>query len=258
MIVSDNISSLKELCSAYPEAIYQVSLFRDNLLTLEEIMLINRIIIGCSKFAYSKLEFTIYKTTPKKELAAFELLKQLSSNTLNQFSQSTIREKLYPEIQNIDKSDLSDLFKIFLETRYIQNIDLTKLTKKRGRPSKKTDSKKPGIKSYYQESDYHKKLKQVITKPNVRHLIFTYLLESNVIRLYLYKIYLYIFKELKIKKTFSNDIIHLKEGYIILNKNNINKLSKRLVQIQLMNRNWQQSDPLYDHFYISGGLYYFS
>jgi hypothetical protein len=136
-----------------------IDLYKNKRLTIEEIMLINRILIGCTKLAYSKSESRSYKNTPKKELVALDLLKQLSFNTLNQFRQSEIREKLRAEIQNIDKSDLSDLLNILLKTGIIQKTNLPKSTKKRGRPSQKTDSKKPGPKSYYEESEYHKKTK---------------------------------------------------------------------------------------------------
>jgi hypothetical protein len=93
-------------------------------------------------------------------------------------------------------------------------------------------------------------------KPIARHLIFIYLLESNVIQSYLYKVCLYILRE--IKKIFPNDTVNLRQEPMILNKNNIHKLAKKMAQTQLRKRNWQEPDPLYDNFYINGGIYYYS
>ena len=104
----------------------------------------------------------------------------------SKFRPSNIRKKLPDENKDIQSADLSDIL------RSLSNINLITKTAKdarrRGRSSSKDSEDEPserGIHSFYQPTEYLESLKQVISKPVARKLIFSFLLESKLIHKWL-------------------------------------------------------------------------
>jgi hypothetical protein len=103
---------------------------------------------------------------------------------------------------------LSDILKSLSVTNIVTKIEPDTVSdingrKKRGRrrASEEIDTCKTGPKSFYQSSEYLKTLKDVISKPIARELIFSFLLESKLIYKWLDFICRYSFYLLKFGKT---------------------------------------------------------
>jgi hypothetical protein len=176
-------------------------------LTADDWLVISRIIIGCSKLVYDSYRYLdnnnsrqkrLFKTSKKQVafLSSFANLREMAEvNPI--FRPSDIRRKLPEDVQNIQWSDLSRMFKIL--ERYSVITKTGKNVRRRGAPSKKSNDlpEEPGPKSYYQTTVHFEKLKKVLDKPEARKLIFSLLMESKLIYRY-WKVkalsYLYVLK----------------------------------------------------------------
>ncbi|HJT49340.1 MAG TPA: hypothetical protein VJ729_14240 [Nitrososphaeraceae archaeon] len=185
--------SVPPLFKEYPSYAYMYAIEKGQLLTLEEKILINRILIGCSKLIYSsylqgaKNTAKAYSKLSKKDLASTYSIIHLTMRVKDRskFRPSNIRKKLPEENKDIQPADLSDILKSLSSINLVTKTQ--KDTRKRGSPSKngQEDPSERGMHSFYQPAEYFEVLKQVIAKPMARKLIFGFLLESNLIHKWL-------------------------------------------------------------------------
>jgi hypothetical protein len=180
----------KESPSSYA---YMYAIEKGKLLTLEEKILTNRILIGCPKYVYSicakgaKQSAKEASKLSKKDLAYTSSFSHLTTEVKDRskFRPSAIRNKLPDQNKDIQPADLSRILKSLSNINLITKTQ--KNTRKRGSPSKNSqeDPSERGMHSFYQPTEYFEALKQVIAKPMARKLIFAFLLESNLIRRWL-------------------------------------------------------------------------
>jgi hypothetical protein len=181
------------LFKGYPSYAYMYIIEKGQILTLDEKILINRILIGCPKYVYSlyaqgakKAAKEVSKPS-KKDLAYTYSFSHLTTRVKDtpKFRPSTIRNKLPDENKDIQPADLTDILKSLSNVNLITKTE--KDTRKRGSPSKNSeeDPSERGMHSFYQPTEYLEGLKQVIVKPAARRLIFLFLLESNLIHKWL-------------------------------------------------------------------------
>jgi hypothetical protein len=184
---------------------YMYAIEKVQLLTLEEKILINRILIGCSKLILTSYFKDVKKTAKtrskpsKKALVStysiIDLIMKVKDRS--KFRPSNIRKKLPDENKDIQSADLSDILKSLSDMNLITKTQ--KDARKRGSPSKDSEYEagERGIHSFYQSTEYFVSLKQVISKPVVRMLIFSFLLESKLIYRWLDHVCLLTFYMLK-------------------------------------------------------------
>jgi hypothetical protein len=150
---------------------YMYAVNKGQLLTLEEMIIIHRILIGCSKLVYSshlkgaKHSAKALSTPSTKSLVSISSILKLNStdqDETNKFRPSDLRRKLPDDIKNIQAADLSDIL------NNLSNLNLVTKTKrdpwKRGAPPRASEGSKsePGRQSFYQQTEYLKTLKGVI------------------------------------------------------------------------------------------------
>jgi hypothetical protein len=111
--------SVPPLFKEYPSYGYMYAIEKGQLLTLEEKILINRILIGCSKYVYSLCAQSAKKAAKelsklsKKDLAYTYSFSHLTTRVKDRpkFRPSTIRKKLPDENKYIQSADLSRILK---------------------------------------------------------------------------------------------------------------------------------------------------
>lgn len=256
---------------------YMYAIQKGQLVTLEEMIIINRILIGCSKLVVSsyvagarKRARALSKPTTKRLVSITSILKLNRTDKYENknFRPSDLRRQLPDEIKNVQAADLTDTL------RYLSNLNMVTKTKrdrgKRGAPprSSKKDLSQPGRQSFYQQTEYIKKLKQTVAKSIVRKLLFSFLLESNLIHKWLEFQCLLAFYLLKF-----NDINTIRKigkavniiGEESKNENlyrNVNQYDdrklKRLANRQaiLILKRFKEHEELFTSLYINGGLYF--
>ena len=291
MLLDDNIdNSVQEpLIKRYPYLefpfLYQ-EIKRDNGIDLEDLILINRILVGCTKLTYEKkidfLKSGLYKSelSPKssrKSIGSLQTFQHLlNKNNENSFRANNIRQIFDQEIQNISSADLSKILRIFKKVGAIDKTKTKGSAIPRGRPRNNVESQKiSGPKEhYYSETDYLSKLKKLITNPKVRIAIYSILLESNILREYLkYSVLhaLYQLKSQDLDSTLKNDKVvckldeqsvnemkfrlsDLHRSLLSSDKKQIEKIAQTIV-LDYMRRQEFYND-FYDLFYLTGGLYF--
>lgn len=163
-------------------------IFKDNLLTLEDFMVIHRVLIGCTKMLYS-IEIRFYND--KKGVFIPSLKKHAGQSVYNivnngnkntHFSQTQLQSTLLGEVRNIDRSDLYDVLKQYKNIRVLQKEN--NLKRHRGKPSIE-DSKLTRRNSIYSADPYFISLNKTLDKIEARVIIFGCLFESNLLTRYL-------------------------------------------------------------------------
>lgn len=188
MLLSTNTQDLETLGKLYPEMTCLAMIYKDSLLTLEDFMVINRILIGCTKVVYSaEIHFYNEKTgvfnpSLKKHVgkSLYDIVKNEYNNT--HFSQTQLQSKLHGDVRNIDRSDLHDVL-----NQYKRIHILTKennLERPRGRPSIE-NSKLTHRNSIYSSDPYFVSLNETLDKMEARVILYGYLDESNLLTRYL-------------------------------------------------------------------------
>jgi hypothetical protein len=147
--------------SLYP---YMYIIEKAQILTLEDKILINRILIGCPKFIYSlcaqgaKKTAKAYSKPSKKDLAYTYSFSHLTTRVKDRpkFRPSTIRKNLPDENKDIQSADLSDILKSLSKINLITKTQ--KDARKRGSPSKNSEDEpsERGMHSFYQPTEYLK------------------------------------------------------------------------------------------------------
>lgn len=181
----------------------------DDALTYDDRLLIDKIIIGSATL--------ISNITSNQKNYARARSNQQSKSLVNawiltnlplilekkpRFRPSDIRKMLPENMKNIQSADLTDRLNYLITAKILVKVDKEELKeskqKKWGRPSKgDNDTDEPGPKFFYQASNYYNDLKILLAKPKARELIYTSLLQSNL----LYKLAKYIeLQSLRIKK----------------------------------------------------------
>jgi hypothetical protein len=135
--------SVPPLFKGSPSYGYMYSIEKGQLLTLEEKILIDRILIGSSKLIYSsylqgaKRTAKAYCKLSKKDLASTYSITHLIMRVKDRskFRPSTVRKKLPDENKNIQSADLSDILQSLSKINLIAKTQ--KDARKRGSPSKK-------------------------------------------------------------------------------------------------------------------------
>jgi hypothetical protein len=192
------------------------AIYKGHLLTLEDMIIIHRILIGCSKLIYdsnikgAKILAREDSSISKKLLAYISVASYHFTTNTDTFKRrpSDYRSSLSEAIKNIQASDMSDIFKSLSITNMVTKTGKDSVSdingrKKRGRRrvTDEIEPSKPGRKSFYQSSGYLKALKSVISMPIARDLIFSLLLEAKLIYKWLDFVCLYRFYLLKFGKT---------------------------------------------------------
>ena len=268
--------SAPSLFNDSPSYAFVYAIEKGQLLTLEEKILINRILIGCSKLIYSVYTQDAKKTakalsrTSKKELASTYSTIHLTMRVKDRpkFRPSNIKKKLPEDNKDIQPADLSDILKSLSNINLITKTQ--KETRKRGSPSKNSDDEpsERGRHSFYQPTEYLEKLKQISAKPIARILIFSFLLESKLIHKWLdfhCLLALYISKfstidniknidravgmipdELKIEK--------LHKDTASLNDEKLEELAHKFAVSAL--QHFEEYEEMFINLYIIGGIYF--
>jgi hypothetical protein len=148
-----------------------------------------------------------------------------------------------------------------------------KVKSKRGRkPSIGNDNPPPGVKSYYQHSDYFEIIKKIISDNRARALIFFLLAESKLIHRFLYNNISLIMYIIKFDENALNTIhnaIYLKE--IKMDFSELHEQLKNLDEKSLeasinimavkktneLAKNIKDDDPILFSLFLFGGLYYY-
>ena len=255
---------------------YMFAIEKGQLLTLEEKILINRILIGFSKliltsnFKDAKKTAKAYSKPSKKDLASTYSIIDLTMRVKDRskFRPSNIRKKLPDENKDIQSADLSDILKS------LSNINLITKTqkdaKKRGSPSKNSENEtsERGMHSFYQPTEYLESLKQVISKPVARKLIFSVLLESKLIHKWLdfnCLLALYISKfsnkdNIKnidravgiIQDQLENEKLHNK--MTSLDDKQLEEIAHKFAVLAL--QHFKEYEEMFTNLYIMGGIYF--
>jgi hypothetical protein len=183
LIISKRDASLSEMQKQYLTMGDLARAIERELLTIEDLLLIHRILIGCTKVAIevsNRASKTVKQVTGRK-LVSMSVEERLS--TINgKFRPSEIRTVIPENLRNIDYSEISDILKIFVNQEWLQKSSPAKA--KRGRPSTH-NSNTVGKKSYYSETDYFQTVKKIISRTEIRRILFLSLFESRVSQIFL-------------------------------------------------------------------------
>ncbi len=195
MSYSDKFSvpALFKECPSYG---YMYAIHRGHLLTTEDMIIIHRILIGCSKLvSVSRIEYAKKAAKRVSKLSRKELVYLSSVINLtmtvkgtDKFRPSDLRTRLPDHIKNIQAADLSGILKSLCKITVLMKTERD--TGRRGSPLKESQGLKsqPGSKSFYQPTEYLDTLKQVITKSIARKLLFAFIVESKLIHNWLHYI----------------------------------------------------------------------
>jgi hypothetical protein len=170
--------------------------------TVEDLLTIDRILVGCSKLITYYFQrrlvpdhVKLLSGAQKKRLVGTFLLGYFAklAKGKQKFRQSTIRNSLPEEVRNISKSDLSRILRTLVDWNIIVPTKEDKRNK--GAPNQKSMElyEFGGSKSLYEPSEYLMTLKRVVSKPQVKKLIHSMLFESNLLYRYLRRIALLFF-----------------------------------------------------------------
>ena len=280
-MVSDKVQSLDELCQKYGEFSFLVGGVKHHELTLEDFALINRILIGCTKLAYIHKQECIDLYTSGGHLGSRKLFGGIlafdyvlnfgKSNSV--FRPKDIRASFPEYIQNLSFTDLSRILRNMKKTRLIKTA--MRPDKKVGRP-RQEERGTPKTKFYYTKSDYLLSLKNLITKPLVRSILFSILLESKVIQRYLEYTCLFVLYEIKfsglehalktleVTERLDSKILSIYKKNLsnltkIVNKSEpkrIKSIAHKMANEQLRLRDFK-NDSLYNYYYVMGGIFYY-
>ena len=245
------------------------------LLTIEDLILIHRILIGCTKVAIevsNRASKTVKQVTGRK-LVSMSVEERLS--TINvKFRPSEIRTVIPENLRNIDYSEISDILKIYVNQEWLQKSSPAKA--KRGRPSTHTNSKTVGKKSYYSETDYFQTVKKIISRTEIRRILFLSLFESRVSQIFLtsatlhmlatfrrrgiedhMKIYDLVAKQFGVSlKPGEEDLISsLRDDILSLKDDDLEIVAGLKAKEWLTKTNFE-TDSLFLQFYLLGGMSY--
>jgi hypothetical protein len=272
---------LELLGKLYPEMEWLAVIFKDNLLTLEDFMVINRILIGCTKVVYgAEIHFYeekigIFNPSLKKHAAEslYGILKNEYKNT--HFSQTQLQKKFHGDVRNIDRSDL---FNVLTQYRNIHVLTKEKnLKRPRGKPSTE-DSKLTHRNSIYSSDPYFISLNETLDKMPVRVLLYGYLFESYILRRYSDVCHYAKLRQLKVLGAYKM-IYNIKRSGISAEKDlealhlKLNQRYKELIKLddkELIEISRRQTEVVFElnkpdpwnkvwckEFFLSGGLSYY-
>lgn len=238
-------------------------------------VIINRILIGCSKLvlsSYTKGAKGSAKKAPKpsqKDLSLLSLVANISANLegKNKFRPFYFRKRLPEDIKKMQSADLTRMLNVSVRTNILKKTQNE--ARKRGGPSKDDNSANiTGRKSFYQYSEYLQALYQVVNKPSARELIFAFLLESKVIHKWLDFICLFALYQLKFSDSEIIDKVHktsnlpvqqlqnLREKVIRADDEKIKEVAHKLAVNVL--RSFEKNVEFFTNLFVMGGIYFYS
>jgi hypothetical protein len=281
LIVSDKVQSLEELFQKYPEVPFALDGIKHGSLTLEDFLLINRILIGCTKLMYFHKadchDLYVSKKGPESRksfagLLAFDTILRMGTSD-SVFRAKNVRTGFPEDVQKISYSDLSRIL------RMLKRVKLTDQqrppNKKSGRP--KSDEKRSHETNfYYSKSGYLLLLEKLITKPLARSILISLLVEAKVIQRYIEYSCLYALYEIKffglsyvLRTLQAREKLDTKQmaGYEknlsvfakIVNSHpkQMKSVAHKMAQHQMNIRDFK-NDAFYNHYYIMGGIFYYA
>jgi DNA-binding transcriptional ArsR family regulator len=253
-----------------------------NSITFADILIICKVLIGCTKDVYryygpeEQWNRKIKKLVrPSQiELVVLKKYKSLERRTDNEsiFSPHDLQSEFSRDVKKIDQPTVSRALKILSKVKYIEKIDIVR--KGPGKPKANDRENTSGRKSYYKKTD-DKEITTLLSRFAPRAIIFQHLHESDVMEQFL-KFHHYN-NLIRTRDTKINDLmeiekakgilteeslIALKNDYeekhnLLSNKNDkeIMRVSSKLAKMDLTNRDWQ-TDELYTEFFKRGFLAY--
>jgi hypothetical protein len=268
--------SVPTLFKESPSYAFMYAIEKGQLLTLEEKILINRILIGCSKLIYNShargaKKIAKARSKPsKKDLTSTYSITHLTMRVKDRsrFRPSNIREKLPYENKDIQSADLSDILKSLSNINLITKTQ--KEARKRGSPAKNSEDEpgERGMPSFYQPTEYLESLKQVIAKPVARKLIFSFLLESKLIHKWLdftclLALYISKFSNMDniknidravgiIQDELKNEKLH--KNVASLTDEKLEKIGHKFAVSAL--QHFEEYEDMFTNLYIIGGIYF--
>ena len=167
---------------------------QNDTLSNDDRLLIDKIIIGCATLisnitSNQKNYARVRSNQQTKSLVNTWILINLPLilEKKPRFRPSDIRKMLPGNMKNIQSADLTDILNSLVTKKILIKVDKEEFKKetkqkKWGRPSKQdNDTDEPGPKFFYQPSNYYNDLKIILAKPKARDLIYTSLLQSNLL-----------------------------------------------------------------------------
>jgi hypothetical protein len=246
-------------------------------LSTEDRVIINNILIGCSKLIISYYDGSIMRKGKKASKASKRHLAML--NTISNFAFTEtrviapidIRKKLNQDLQGIESSDITHLLKSLIAINVFSKSE--KRRKKRGRAvTNVNDYLAPGVKSYYQQTRYFTIIKKIISDKCARALIFFFLGESKLIHRFLYhniRLILYMVKYDKDSLNIISSTINLEELKIDckalhehlkdMDDESVAEVIDRIAvkKTNELAREIKDDDPVLYNLYLFGGLYFY-
>ena len=248
-------------------------------ITFEEMEMINRVLIGCTKVVYryrgpeSQWCKLVRRTiNPSKEqLVKVFLYDKLSTAY---FSPKDIESKFSEQVEQVDHATVSRSLKKFARVRVLQSSNERQ---QRPRPGKKkwNDKINPGPTSIYTTTENEAILRKFVSKLGPRGIIYGHLYESDILTEYLkfyyfsYMIYCKytdvknVARSWKAKFVMDTKLLQETTSRHLLNQKfvrqrsdkDLMKIATQLAKADLIKRNWED-DKLYTEFFIEGGRCY--
>lgn len=257
---------------------YMLAIDKGHLLTVEDKILIHRILIGCSKIIYTshingaKKRAKALSRPSKKDLTStFSIINlTMTVEGRSKFRPLNLKRKLPDNIKNIQPADLSDILKSLTKINILTKTEKD-ARRSRGSPSKKNEgsTKESGLPSFYQPSEYIDALKQLIAKPIARRLIFAFLLESKLIQKWLDFHCLFALYQLKFSDMDTVRSID-KAVDVTMEELKFENLYKKIAQLDdrklidmahkqaiLILQQYKRYDDLFIHLYLLGGIFFY-
>jgi hypothetical protein len=163
-------------------------------LTYEEKIVIEMIIEGCTRLIcrtseddplkYARAR-SHYQTKPLVHTFVILHIHDMIKENSN-IRPSYIRKRLPESFQNIQDADLSRILKSTLRTNMLSKTEEEVNRRRPGHPfnNDNNDNSMSNPTSFYGYSNYQKILEQVLSKPEARNKLYSYLLESGLLYMY--------------------------------------------------------------------------
>ena len=163
-------------------------------LTYEEKIVIEMIIEGCTRLICRTSEDdplkyasarSHYQTKPLVHTFVILHIHDMIKENSN-IRPSYIRKRLPESFQNIQDADLSRILKSTLLTNMLSKTEEEVNRRRPGHPfnNDNNDNSMSNPTSFYGYSNYQKILEQVLSKPEARNKLYSYLLESGLLYMY--------------------------------------------------------------------------
>jgi hypothetical protein len=257
---------------------YMLAIDKGHLLTVEDMILIHRILIGCAKIIYishingaKKRANALSKPSKKDLTSTFSIINlTMTVKGRSKFRPLNLKRKLPDNIKSIQPADLSDILKSLTKINLLTKVE--KDARRRGSPSKKNEhsTKELGLPSFYQPSEYIDAMKQLIAKPIARKLIFAFLLESKLLQKWLdfcclLALYQLKFSDMETVRSIDKavDVIMEELKYENFRKKIAQLDDRKLREIAhkkaiLILQQYKKYDDLFIHLYLLGGIFFYA